>query len=575
MTEPTAEARYFELLGRAYEIPLESEGFESFLDAAHDFFCADPETGKVPAGIEVFTPKGLEDHTSRLERIFDVAMKAEAQEAETEARYHSVLRIAPGTLTVHGNEAAVALLGCDLPCPLSQLPFDHEALSRISDCLTRPASEDLIVLATVEGDEPRPCLALVQRGQDEDTETRISLSFIHWSEALISRLGKALGLTASETEVLHGNLYNRSPREIADDRGRSPETVKAQAKTILRKTGCARMTDVVHLAASVAYLLRKLPDREQADLDSWTTPVESVAYIVRDGRKIAYYKHGPDSARTTLLFSHALIQGPYFAPAFLRQLSENSVRLLAPSRPGYGYTDPPRSAETFGADTIEDALCVLDAEGVSDVHIVGHQLGTSHAFRIANAIGARAKSLIFINGGIPLREEHYARMDRRVRYAAMATRHAPALLKMINSLGLRSFRKKGVRAFLFDRYTRSQVDMSALHMPGVMDLHARGTFHACEQDGLPFYLDEKSKHSDWLPDTENVISPQYWLQPEECSILAPDAVREFVSDLRGARFETEPGAGAIMLYQKPLRVANFILDAIDDAAVVSGRAENP
>ena len=58
-------------------------------------------------------------------------------------------------------------------------------------------------------------------------------------------------------------------------------------------------------------------------------------------------------------------------------------------------------------------------------------------------------------------------------------------------------------------------------------------------------------------------------------ILAPDAVHEFVSDLRGARFETEPGAGAIMLYQKPLRVASFILDAIDDAAVVSGRAENP
>ena len=79
MAETTTQSRYFELLGRAYEIPLESAGFEDFLDAAHDFFCADPETGKVAEDVAKFTPEGVEDHTSRLERIFDVAMRAEAR----------------------------------------------------------------------------------------------------------------------------------------------------------------------------------------------------------------------------------------------------------------------------------------------------------------------------------------------------------------------------------------------------------------------------------------------------------------------------------------------------------------
>ncbi|RIJ24409.1 alpha/beta fold hydrolase [Henriciella barbarensis] len=574
MTSTTTESRYFELLGRAYEIPLESTGFESFLDAAHDYFCADPETGKVAEDVARFSHEGLEDHTSRLERIFDVAMKAEAHDAETDTRYHSVLRVAVGTMQVHGNEAAIALLGCDFPRRLSELPFDHEALNQIREILSEPNREDLIVLARVREDNPRPCLALVQPGHGDDTEARISLSFIHWSDGLIERLGSALGLTESETEVLQGHLDNKTPREIAEERGRSPETVKVQAKTILRKTGCARMTDVVRLAASISYLLRKMPDARRADLDDWATPVSSLAQTVRDGRSIAYYRHGPSSAKTTVLFSHALIQGPFFAPAFLSMLADAGIRLLAPSRPGYGYSDPPRSADTFEADAVADALAVLESEQAGDVHVVGHQLGTSHAFRIANALGARARSLIFINGGIPLDEKHYASMDRRVRFAAMATRHAPAILKMANALGIRSFKKKGVRAFLTDRYARSEVDMRALLMPGVMDLHAHGTFHACEQEGLPFFLDEKSKHSDWSADALSASCRQYWLQPEDCSIVDPEAVREFVGKLRGARFETEPGAGAIMLYQRPERVAHFILDAISDTPD-TGRAVSP
>ena len=574
MAETTTQSRYFELLGRAYEIPLESAGFEDFLDAAHDFFCADPETGKVAEDVAKFTPEGVEDHTSRLERIFDVALKAEAHEAETDARYHSVLRVAPGTMQVHGNEAAVALLGCTLPRPLDELPFDHEALAQVREALCQPAREDRIVLATVEGSDPRPCLALVQPGRSEGAEARISLSFIHWSDGLIERLGNALGLTESETEVLQGHLDNKTPREIAEDRGRSPETIKVQAKTILRKTGCARMTDVVRLAASMSYLLRKMPGERQSSLDSWTTPMRALAHLMRDGRKVAYYRHGPSDAKTAVLFSHALIQGPFFASAFLNKLAEAGVRLLAQSRPGYGYTDPPKAAEDFEADTVADALAMLEAEGVNKVHVVGHQLGTSHAFRIARALGPRARSLVLINGGIPLQEKHYVSMDRRVRFAAMATRHAPSILKMSNTLGIRSFRKKGVRAFLIDRYTRSEVDMRALLMPGVMELHANGTFHACEQQGIPFFLDEKSKHSDWSGDTENLACPQYWLQPEDCSILDPEAVREFVGKLRGARFETEPGAGAIMLYQRPERVAHFILDAISNTSD-TGRAVSP
>lgn len=567
---PVSEAPYIELLGVAYEVPLQNTAFEKFLDSAHDFFAVNLETGELNnASLENRSVQTeLDAHTDRLSQIFDMALAMEKQQAGIPDTHHAVLEVDPATLRVSGNTAAAKLIACELPALIDDLPLDHAALKTIRQAMADPDLQDRIFLATIGDDATQTYLGIVQRSLRGDKRPQISFSYVSWSPNLLKRLGDAFGLTSSETEILAGYLSNKTQKEIADLRGRSPETIKAQSKSILRKAGCVRIADVIQLSAGIAYMLRQMPaaanDTLTPDiLTNWVTPRDNLHLHQHNGRSVAYYKHG--TGKRLIVFLHALIQGPYFDPAFLERLDAEDTTLIAPSRPGYGYSDKARSDRAFEDTALSDALAIIEAHGQGDVHIVAQQLGTSHGARLANALGARAASLILINGGIPLRQEHYAGMDRRVRFMAMAAKHAPSVLKLANALGIRSFKQKGVRFFLEDRYGSSDTDMEALQNPDVVRHHALGLFHACEQGVDVFLKDELSKHADWSSDLEAVLCPQFWLQPEDCRIVKAEDVREVTSQLRNAQFMIEPNCGSILLYDRPARVADFILGSMRQA----------
>ena len=562
----SSEAHYIELLGLAYEVPLQNRAFETFLDDAHDFFAVNLETGELSDAIiqNDAAQRELDAHSNRLAQAFDLAIATEKEQAAAPHTYHAVLQIDCNTLQVAGNDAAAVLLKCTFPMALDSLPLDFTARQQIRRALVEPNVQDRIFLAAVGEDEEQACLGLIQRSQEGPEAITISLSFVHWSDTLLRRLGNAFGLTDTETQVLAGYLKNKTPKEIADARGRSPETVKAQSKSILRKAGCARIADVVQLSAGLAYMLRQMPDQDQADFfDSWATPTEHLTTFKRGRRTVGYYTYG--SGRRVIVFLHALIQGPFFHESFLDRLDAHDTMVLAPSRPAYGHTSAPPTDSAFNETALQDALAVIERHTEGEVHLVAHQLGTSHAVRLANALGPRAASLILINGGVPLRREYFDGMDRRVRFAAMSARYAPAVLKLTNALGLRNFRKRGVRLFIVDRYRKSPIDMKALHQPGVMEFHALGCFHSCEQGGAPYLLDELSKHADWSDDLKAVPCPQYWLQPENCQIVTAENVRRVTDSLPNAQYTLEPNCGSILLYERPLRIADFVLSSMDDA----------
>ena len=570
LSNGSSEAPYIELLGLAYEVPLQNRAFETFLDDAHDFFAVNLETGELADAIieNDAAQRELDAHTTRLAKAFDLAIATEKEQAAAPDTYHAVLQIDCNSLKVSGNDAAAVLLKCTLPTSLDALPLDFAARQQIRRALVERTVQDRIFLAAVGEDEDQACLGLIQRSSDRPDAITISLSFVHWSESLLRRLGNAFGLTDSETQVLAGYLKNKTPKEIADARGRSPETIKAQSKSILRKAGCARIADVVQLSAGLAYMLRQMPDQDQTGFfESWATPKENVNVFTRGGRTVAYYKYG--TGRRIIVFLHALIQGPFFPEDFLDRLDAHDTMILAPSRPTYGHTSAPPTESAFNETALHDALAVIERYTDGEVHLVAHQLGTSHGVRLANALGAQAASLVLINGGIPLRREYFDGMDRRVRFAAMSARYAPAVLKLTNALGLRSFRKRGVRHFIVDRYRKSAIDMKALQKPGVLEFHTLGCFHSCEQGGMPFLLDEISKHADWSADLQAVRCPQYWLQPENCQIVKAENVRRVTESMPAAQFVLEPNCGSILLYERPLRVADFILSSINDAQSVA------
>ncbi len=542
--------RYFDMLGAAYEVPEETSRFEIFLDAAMAYFFDGNPDGQLATDVPAHDPEddALDRHGARIGALVEAASRREAANTE---RFHAVLEVSVRTGLVSGNAAAAHLTGQVFPCALEDLPLDPPALSEIRRAMraTRAQAQDRIILTSIETGPSRACLALIQRPKDTADRLHVSLSYIDWSAGLMERLGEAFGLTGSETEILEGYLAGLSQKDIAGQRGRSLETVKGQSKNILRKTGCGRMSDVVNLSASIAYLMRQLPEVDDPpSAETWSTPKEGLAFLARPGaRQMAWYTVG-EGARP-VLFVHGYLQGPFFTPRFLEGLAEAGVQLVAPSRPGFGYTSPSRSRADFDRTVVEDALALVDHLGLSRVNLCIHQGGSSHGFRIARALEDRLGGMLVVGGGIPIDERrHLAHMDPQTRFAAMATRHAPSVMKMVMSVGLPVYRRRGTRAFLEAQFSRSPGDLATLAHPALMKVQSEGLYHAVEQGGEAWVRDGAAAMADWSADLDAVTAPQTWLQAAECSIISARDVADRMANLPHVSFEILEGHATNLLH---------------------------
>ncbi|RIJ26370.1 hypothetical protein D1224_00390 [Henriciella barbarensis] len=543
--------RYFEMLGAAYEVPTSTNQFDGFLDAAMAYFFDGEETGAIAPDVPRYSDidDTLDAHA---ERIAALVSAAAAREGAASTMFHAILEISPGGEQVDGNKAAAQLMARAFPCSLDELPLDRPALVDIRRFMLQApqVAQDRIILTSVEtGVELRACLALIQRPGGHKGSVVVSLSYIDWSETLIERLGGAFGLTASETEVLEGYLVNLKPKDIAARRMRALETVKVQSKSILRKTGCSRISDVVQLCASIAFLLRQLPEEESApQSEAWVTPSAGLHTLnVAEGRQLAWYRVG--AGRRPVLFIHGYLQGPFFTTDFERQLTAADISLIAPSRPGFGYTCPSRSRKGFEKTVIKDALALVDSLKLDSVSLCVHQGGASHAFRIATALGDRARRMLLVGGGIPIDEDrHLPHMDRQTRFAAIASRHAPSVMRMVMSVGLPVYRKRGPRAFLETQFANAPTDFATLSDPRLFEVQALGLYHAVEQGGEAWVRDGASAMADWSDDLDSVSVPQIWLNAGEDPVISAEQVTQHLEDRPNAACRTLPGHGANILH---------------------------
>ncbi|WP_139792233.1 alpha/beta fold hydrolase [Henriciella litoralis] len=542
--------RYFEMLGAAYEVPSGPDRFDAFLAAAMAYFFEDEAEGLLAGDVPRYKgdDKTLDTHGQRIGALIEEASRRGSEKSE---RFHAVLDISARSELVTGNTAAAHLTDRDFPCHLCDLPLDPEAISEIRKSLRsgEHQPQDRIILASVGERQVQACLALIQRPKDIADRVQVSLSYIDWSDALMTRLGEAFGLTHSETEILEGYLANLSQKEIAQQRDRSLETIKGQSKAILRKTGCARMSDVVQLCASIAFLMRQLPEQETPpSAETWMTPKENLSLLPRlKGRKLAWYTAG--DGEKPVLFIHGYLQGPFFTPAFRRALAQINVRLIAPSRPGFGYTSPSPSDSDFNETVVRDALALVDHLGLEKISLCVHQGGTSHGFRIARALGRRMGDMLVIGGGIPIDEKvHLSHMDRQTRFAAMATRHAPSVMKMVTSIGLPVYRRRGTRAFLEKQFSKSPADLATLSNSTLMKVQAEGLYHAVEQGAGAWVRDGAAAMADWTDDLEAVDCRQIWLQANDDSIISAQDVAACITKRTNAEFHILDGHGTNILH---------------------------
>ncbi len=570
--EPVRPDDLADLLDAAYATPEEPGRFDDLVAIAQRFLARLPgEEAPAPGeDVRVALDAKFGAHAERLARAVEreEAMSALAR-AET---FHARFTINRMDLSVRGNAAAERLTGRAFPCPLDDLPFDgaalgvlkRNALGETTDAMRR----DQIILATVEEPQARSCLALIQRPPDDHAALSVAVSYINWSRELVTRLGEAFGLSESETDVLEGYLNSLSAKEIAEQRGRSPETIKVQSKAILRKAGCARMPDVLQLSASIAYLLRlHAPATDNETRELWSAPRRDMQLLpLNAGRETAFYVFG--EGERTVMFVHGLIQGPFFTQRFLAAAARASIRLVCPSRPGFGFTSAARSRAVYESIVVQDALAVADHLGLDRLVVASTKVGASHACRIATALGERAAGLVMIAAGVPVfNDRNLAHMDAQTRLASVAARYAPSMMGLMTRLGIAAYRRRGVDAFLRNYLAASPRDLKLMDDPEIRAILKHGVYHVVQQGPDAWVRDSVSSMSGWEADHKAVRVPQLWLHGDDDRVMRADAVSAYLVGIPDCTLDVIPDAGMQLIHEHPElvidRLAGFLSDTLE------------
>ena len=233
--------RYLDLIDTAYSVSDQPAQFESLMAICQRYLFSEEDQRGLATDLPRFGGRDerLDAHSERLVGLLKEKLSVSAKEAVS--AFHAQITISVSDGTVSGNLAAEQLTDRTFPCMLAEMPFDRRTVTLLHSFMKGPSAtaSDMpqVFLATVEEPALRSCLALIDGSRLAEGTLGVSISYIDWSPELLGQLSDAFDLSKGETAVLLGYLNRLSQKEIAESRGRSLETVKAQAKAILRKTG--------------------------------------------------------------------------------------------------------------------------------------------------------------------------------------------------------------------------------------------------------------------------------------------------------------------------------------------------
>lgn len=474
---------------------------------------------------------------------------------------HAQLVLSPDGRVITANSHAHALLNDTFFDDIDNLPFGFETSQKLNELLKEISAGvqnlNRIVYLQIETEHRQQAFGYCRAipiGNDL-TGLHISFSYFIWSKEILKGLEAALGLSRREGLVLQGVLNGDSRMEIAAKRKRSVGTIKAQANAILQKSGCANLNELAHLCTSIAYVIGLSEAQvEQSRKENLVeTPRQSLHILpVEAGRELAYYEYGDMNGQPVVYF-HGYNQGPFFLDEMKLKFLKDGLRLIAPSRPNFGYTSPPVTHKEYAKTVTSDMLALFKHLNLNEnIIILSHHEGNGFAFRLVKEIGQKVKGMVMMGGDIPITNEHLPYMSKQVKMAAVALRHAPSIMRMLVVLGVKNYRKHGINALMnksyFDLGVRGE-DLALIDDNIIRPILIEGVQHMLEQGPDTFMLEGQARMLDWTTDFNEADCQQYWLQGKHCPIIQAQAVKNYVNNKTNRSVNIIEHAGYNILFQ--------------------------
>ena len=456
------------------------------------------------------------------------------------------------------NSAAMRLYDLSRNSTLATLPMDTGSRQRVQAALTENRKSDAsggrlpLVVFLHGGSADAGCFMLARPLQDSGAARLLVLeqADTEWNDTINAVLQASFGLTRAETDIVASLCDGKSVSRIAEQRGRQMSTLRAQIKSILRKTN-------THSQAQLIRLCLSLVSHIGAVAQDSTEPGRPLRFhTLPCGRRVPFHDIGPADGQP-VLFLHGMLDGLSFLPEFRQLLDAHKLRLIAPERPSFGSAASCGRAIADVPDGVAaDALHLLRAAGLRDVRLLGHMAGSVYSFALAAQAPQMVRGIVNVAAGVPITSvAQFRHMSARQRTVAYTARFTPSALPLILHAGIRQIDSGGVDRFIEALYAASPRDLAAWSRPAISTAISEGVKFAVAQGHRAFEIDSYHVVRDWSARAQSTTCPVALIHGRHDPVVSARSVEAFGKSLGGrARVDIAEDAGQTVLYTHPQMV---------------------
>ncbi|MCA0921116.1 LuxR C-terminal-related transcriptional regulator [Pseudooceanicola nanhaiensis] len=398
------------------------------------------------------------------------------------------------------------------------------------------------------GTQPRPDYVMVVT------------SLLRWPESHADMMQTAFGLTPAEYAVLRSLAAGQSVNEIATQRGRSVQTVRAQVKALQQKTETRSQPELVRLTLST---VETAPPEARLDHQPRVSRgihllEDRLFRVLRlpDGRRMEYLEFG-DPAGRPVLYSPGLITLCRWPAEAEAAAAAQGLRVIVPLRAGFGGSCPLPPEAPRGETVAQDLAALIDALELDRVSVLCQH---NDLYFIALLHGLRPGCLDQVVGLAALLPlccaEQYTRMARWPRFIQSSARYTPDLLPDMVRGTFAMSRCIGKLPAMRLFFGASADDLGVLQAPETQEAITVGTEATMsrERASIEAFIDDviATHGCDWSAELRSLLStvPVTVMYGDQDSMMPPETVANRAAAFPGARYITVAGTGQLLFFSR-------------------------